>query len=330
VLPIAIDVMSGDREAGERLAGVVQALRADPDLAVLLAGRPAELTAHLEPLPAALRARIECVAASQVIAMDTPPRTAIRGGRDSSMRVAVNLVAAGRASACVSAGNTGALTAMAHYVLKMIAQVERPAIASAIPSETGHTLMLDLGANTRATALQLLQFAIMGGVVARGLSRVAMPRIGLLNIGEEDIKGHETVREAHALLLQSSLNYVGFVEGDDIFSGRVDVVVTDGFTGNVALKTMEGLARMVASRTRQEFADGWGNRIAAWLARPSLRRLAHGLDPRRYNGACMVGLGGVVVKSHGRADATAFARAVALAATLGRGNLCAQIAQAFV
>jgi phosphate acyltransferase len=161
------------------------------------------------------------------------------------------------------------------------------------------------------------------------LSAIAAPRIGLLNIGEEDIKGHETVREAHALLQQSSLNYIGFVEGDDIFSGRVDVVVTDGFTGNVALKTMEGLARMVGERTRREFATGWGNRLAALLARPSLRRLAQDLDPRRYNGACMVGLGGVVVKSHGRADTTAFARAVELAATLGRGDLCAQIGQEF-
>jgi glycerol-3-phosphate acyltransferase PlsX len=246
------------------------------------------------------------------------------------MRVAINLVAAGRAAACVSAGNTGALTAMGHYVLKMVAQVERPAIVSAIPSAAGHTLMLDLGANTHASEFQLLQFAIMGAVVARELSATAAPRIGLLNIGEEDIKGHETVRAAHALLQQSALNYIGFVEGDQIFSDRVDVVVTDGFTGNVALKTMEGLARMVGARARREFATGLGNRLAALLARPSLRRLAQGLDPRRYNGACMVGLGGVVVKSHGQADAMAFARAVELAATLGRGNLCAQVAQAFV
>ena len=178
--------------------------------------------------------------------------------------------------------------------------------------------------------MQLLQFATMGAVVARELSGIVTPRIGLLNVGEEDIKGHDTVRAAHALLLQSALNYIGFVEGDQIFSDRVDVVVTDGFTGNVALKTMEGLARMVGARTRREFASGFGNRLAAWLARPALRRLAQGLDPRRYNGACMVGLGGVVVKSHGQADATAFARAVELAATLGRGNLCAQVAQAFV
>jgi phosphate acyltransferase len=330
VLPIAIDVMSGDRGPGERIAGVVQALRADPGLSVLLTGRAAEIKPHLQGLPETLRERIGVVAASQVIAMDTPPRAAIRGGRDSSMRVAINLVGERRAAACVSAGNTGALTAMAHYVLKTVAQIERAAIVSAIPAEVGHTLMLDLGANARASEVQLLQFATMGAVVARELSGIPAPRIGLLNIGEEDIKGNDTVRAAHALLQQAPLNYIGFVEGDDIFSDRVDVVVTDGFTGNVALKTMEGLARMVSARTRREFAAGFGNRLAAWLARPSLRRLAQGLDPRRYNGACMVGLGGVVVKSHGRADATAFARAVELAATLGRGNLCAQVAQAFV
>jgi glycerol-3-phosphate acyltransferase PlsX len=299
-------------------------------LAVLLTGQGDELDLQLRTLPQVLRQRIGLVPASQVIAMDSPPRPAIRGGRDSSMRVAINLVGAGRAAACVSAGNTGALAAMAHYVLKTVAQVERAAIVSAIPSEAGHTLMLDLGASTRASEVQLLQFATMGAVVARELSGIVTPRIGLLNVGEEDIKGHDTVRAAHALLLQSALNYIGFVEGDQIFSDRVDVVVTDGFTGNVALKTMEGLARMVGARTRREFASGFGNRLAAWLARPALRRLAQGLDPRRYNGACMVGLGGVVVKSHGQADATAFARAVELAATLGRGNLCAQVAQAFV
>jgi glycerol-3-phosphate acyltransferase PlsX len=330
VLPIAIDVMSGDRSVGERMAGVVRALRADRQLTVLLTGQPASIDAHLQSLPQGLRQRLGCVAASQVIAMDSPPRAAIRAGRDSSMRVAVNLVGQGRAAACVSAGNTGALHAMAHYVLKTVAQVERAAIVSAVPSAAGHTLMLDLGANTQASARQLMQFATMGCVAAREWSALARPRVGLLNVGEEAIKGHDTVREAHALLLQSTLNYIGFVEGDDIFSGRVDVVVTDGFTGNVALKTMEGLARMVSERTRHEFAAGASNRLAAWLGRSSLRRLAQGLDPRRYNGACMVGLGGVVVKSHGQADATAFARAVELAATLGRGNLCAQVAQAFV
>ena len=308
MLPIAIDVMSGDRGPGERIAGVVQALLADPELAVLLTGQADAIDTQLRAHPQGLRSRIGIVAASQVVAMDTPPRVAIRGGRDSSMRVAINLVGEGRAAACVSAGNTGALTAMSHYVLKTVAQVERPAIISAIPSEAGHTLMLDLGANIRASAIQLLQFATMGAVVARELSAIVAPRVGLLNIGEEDIKGHDTVRAAHALLLQSPLNYIGFVEGDHIFSERVDVVVTDGFTGNVALKTMEGAAGLIA--------------------RPVLRRVAAGIDPGRYNGACMVGLGGIVVKSHGRANGVAFSRAIATAALAARRGLTEHIAQA--
>jgi len=199
-------------------------------------------------------------------------------------------VHAGRAAACVSAGNTGALTAIAHFVLKTLPGVERAAIISAIPAAHGHTYMLDLGANTKATPEQLRQFAAMGAIVARDVYGVARPRIGLLNIGEEDIKGHELVQGAHALIGASGLNYVGFVEGDDIFSGDVDVVVTDGFTGNVALKTMEGVAGLIADRLRQEFQMSLLDRVAGLIARPVLRRAASGLDPRRYNGACMVGL----------------------------------------
>jgi glycerol-3-phosphate acyltransferase PlsX len=228
----------------------------------------------------------------------------------------------------VSAGNTGALTAMAHFVLKTIAGVERAAIISAIPAAHGHTQMLDLGANTKATPLQLRQFAAMGAIIARDIHGLDRPRIGLLNIGEEDIKGHEVVQAAHVLLADSGLNYVGFVEGDDIFSGDVDVVVTDGFTGNVALKTMEGAARLIAGRMRQEFNASWRDKLAGFIARPVLRRVAVGLDPNRYNGACMVGLDGIVVKSHGRADAVAFSRAIATAALAARRGLTLHIEQA--
>jgi len=326
---VAIDVMSGDREPSERLAGVARALEADAELSVLLVGLSADLERARAAMPAQLAARVENVPASQVIAMDEAPRAAIRRGRDSSMRVAVNLVKEGRAGACVSAGNTGALTAISHFVLKTIANVERAAIMSAVPSAHGHTHMLDLGANTGASALQLSQFASMGSIVARDVYGLESPRVGLLNIGEEDIKGHEIVQAAHALLTASTLNYSGFVEGDDIFWGDVDVVVTDGFTGNVALKTMEGLARLIAERTREEFQASLRDRLVGLLARPTLKRLALGLDPRRYNGACMVGLAGVVVKSHGRADALAFARAVELAAHAVRGGMTAHIAQAF-
>ncbi len=329
MLVVAIDVMSGDRAPHERVMGALRVLRDDGGLHALLVGRAADIAPGLEQLPDGVRGRIEIVPASQVIAMDEAPRTAMRRGRDSSMRVAVNLVKEGRAAACVSAGNTGALTAISHFVLRNVASVERAAIMSAIPSARGHTHMLDLGANTGATALQLCQFARMGSIVARDLYGIEAPRVGLLNIGEEDIKGHEVVQAAHALLASGGVRYVGFVEGDGIFSGEVDVVVTDGFTGNVALKTMEGLARLIVARTRREFQSSMRGALAGWIARPVLRRLADGLDPRQYNGACMVGLRGIVVKSHGRADATAFARAVELAARAARGGLTSHIAQAF-
>lgn len=326
---IAIDVMSGDRGPAERISGALQVLRDHRELDALLVGRPEAIAPSLDPLPASLRGRLAIESAKHVIAMDEAPRAAVRRGRESSMRIAVNLVKDGRAAACVSAGNTGALTAISHFVLKTVANVERAAIMSAIPSSKGHTHMLDLGANTRATALQLLQFARMGSIVARDLHGIASPRVGLLNIGEEDTKGHEGVQAAHALLAASGIRYVGFVEGDAIFGGEVDVVVTDGFTGNVALKTMEGLARLIAARTRQELRGSWRGVIGARIARPALARLADSLDPRRYNGACMVGLRGIVVKSHGSADATAFGRAIELAAQAAAGGLTARIAQAF-
>ncbi|MGN6452284.1 MAG: phosphate acyltransferase PlsX [Steroidobacteraceae bacterium] len=328
MLPIAIDVMSGDYEPREYLAGALRALADDPQLRALLVGEPQLIGAALAPLPAAVRARAEGVAATQVVGMDEKPREAIRRKKDSSMRVAVDQVHAGRAAACVSAGNTGALTAIAHFVLKTVPGVERAAIISAIPAAHGHTQMLDLGANTKATPEQLRQFAAMGAIVARDVYGVSSPRIGLLNIGEEDMKGHEVVQAAHTLLGTSGLNYVGFVEGDDIFSGDVDVVVTDGFTGNVALKTMEGVAGLIADRLRQEFQMSLLASLAGLIARPVLRRAAAGLDPRRYNGACMVGLSGIVVKSHGRADGVAFARAIGTAALAVRRGLISHIEQA--
>jgi len=326
---IAIDVMSGDRGPQERIAGALQVLRDRRELDALLVGRPELIASSLGELPASLKSRFDIAPAAQVIAMDEAPRAAVRRGRDSSMRIAVNLVKDGRALACVSAGNTGALTAISHFVLKTVANVERAAIMSAIPSSKGHTHMLDLGANTRATALQLLQFARMGSIVARDLHGISSPRVGLLNIGEEDTKGHEVVQAAHALIGESGIRYVGFVEGDAIFGGEVDVVVTDGFTGNVALKTMEGLARLIVARTRHELRGSWRGVLGARIAQPALRRLTESLDPRRYNGAVMVGLTGIVVKSHGSADATAFARAIELAAHAAAGQITARIARAF-
>jgi glycerol-3-phosphate acyltransferase PlsX len=263
------------------------------------------------------------------VGMSEHPREAIRRRKDSSMRLAIDLVKDGRAAAMISAGNTGALTAMAHFVLKTLGPVERAPIMSAVPARSGgHTHMLDLGANSKATALQLAQFATMGSIVARDVYDIANPRVGLLNIGEEDTKGHEIVQAAHELIRASGVNYVGFVEGHDIFDEMVDVVVTDGFTGNVALKTMEGLAKLIVEQMRTEFSRNAFSKLSGLLARPVLRRVGAGLDPRRYNGACMVGLTAVVVKSHGSADRVAFAQAISTAATAMRRGLPAAIANA--
>ena len=328
MLPVAIDVMSGDYSPPEYVAGALRALADDGQLRALLVGDPGVIGVQLRSASDFVRNRIEVVPAAQVVAMDDSPREAIRRKKNSSMRVSIDLVKEQRASACVSAGNTGALTAMSHFVLKTLEGVDRAAIISAIPAAHGHTQMLDLGANTKATPEQLRQFAAMGAIIAGDIHGLENPRIGLLNIGEEDMKGHEVVQAAHALLSASGLNYVGFVEGDDIFSGDVDVVVTDGFTGNVALKTMEGVAGLITDRMRKEFQASWRDKLAGLIARPVLRRVAGSLDPRRYNGACMVGLAGIVVKSHGRADGVAFSRAIGTAALAARRNLTSQIEQA--
>ena len=328
MLPIAIDVMSGDRAPREYIAGALAALAEDAQLGALLVGEGGLIGAQLADCPQRLRERITIVPTTQVVGMSEHPREAVRRKKDSSMRMAVELVRSGRAQACVSAGNTGALTAIAHFVLRTLPGVERAAIISAIPAAHGHTHMLDLGANTKASPGQLCQFATMGAIISRDVYGLASPRIGLLNIGEEDIKGHEVVQAAHVLLLASGLNYVGFVEGDDIFSGDVDVVVTDGFTGNVALKTMEGLAALIAARMRREFHASWLDRLAGLAAYRVLGRVRESLDPRRYNGACMVGLTGIVVKSHGGADGVAFSRAVITAARAARHGLTGHIAQA--
>jgi glycerol-3-phosphate acyltransferase PlsX len=244
------------------------------------------------------------------------------------MRRAIDLVKANDAHACVSAGNTGALMATAHFVLKMLPGVERPAIISLIPSRGGHTYMLDLGANASCTPVQLCQFAVMGSVLAADLEGAhAKPRVGLLNIGEEEIKGNEIVQAAHNLLAASDLNYVGFVEGHDIFSDSVDVVVTDGFTGNVALKAMEGAARLIADTMREEFTRTTLRKLGALAVKPVLNSLRTRLDPRRYNGASMIGLNGIVIKSHGGTDLFGFQRAIEVAVLEARNDVTARIAQ---
>jgi len=325
LLHIAIDAMSGDRGASVSVPATVAAAREFADVRFTLIGRQPDLERELG---SSFPANVSCLFAADVVEMTDHPREALRRKKDSSMRRAIDLVKAHDAHACVSAGNTGALMATAHFVLKMLPGVERPAIVSLIPSRGGHTYMLDLGANASCTPVQLAQFAVMGSVLAADLEGAhARPRVGLLNIGEEEIKGNEIVQAAHNLLTASDLNYVGFVEGHDIFSDQVDVVVTDGFTGNVALKTMEGAARLITDALREEFSRTQMRKLGYFAARPALKAFGARIDPRRYNGASMVGLNGIVIKSHGDTDLFGFQRAIEVAVLEARNGVPAQIAR---
>jgi glycerol-3-phosphate acyltransferase PlsX len=325
LLHIAIDAMSGDRGPSVCVPAALAAAHEFKDVRFTLIGRPADLERELE---ASAPSNVSCLFAADVVEMNDHPRDALRRKRDSSMRRAIDLVKSNDAHACVSAGNTGALMATAHFVLKMLPGVERPAIVSMIPSRGGHTYMLDLGANASCTPVQLCQFAIMGSVLAADLEGAhAKPRVGLLNIGTEDIKGNETVQAAHNLMAAADINYVGFVEGDHIFSDEVDVVVTDGFTGNVALKTMEGAARLITDAIREEFSRSPLRKLGYLAARPALKAFRTRIDPRRYNGASMIGLNGIVIKSHGGADEFGFQRAIEVAVLEARNGVPAQIVQ---
>jgi glycerol-3-phosphate acyltransferase PlsX len=317
--------MSGDRGPSVCVPAALAAAREFEDVRFTLIGRSADLERELE---ASAPSNVSCLFAADVVEMTDHPRDALRRKKDSSMRRAIDMVKSNDAHACVSAGNTGALMATAHFVLKMLPGVERPAIVSMIPSRGGHTYMLDLGANASCTPLQLCQFAIMGSVLAADLEGAhAKPRVGLLNIGTEDIKGNETVQAAHNLMASADINYVGFVEGDHIFSDEVDVVVTDGFTGNVALKTMEGAARLITDAIREEFSRSPMRKLGYLAARPALKAFRTRIDPRRYNGASMIGLNGIVIKSHGGADEFGFQRAIEVAILEARNGVPAQIVQ---
>ncbi|WP_018231785.1 phosphate acyltransferase PlsX [Thioalkalivibrio thiocyanodenitrificans] len=310
---IALDAMGGDHGPNVVIPAALRALRDFSDIELVLVGDEALLTEEISRHAKSLPGRLRIHHAGQVVGMDEPPAQALRGKKDSSMRVAINLVKEGAAHACVSAGNTGALMATARYVLKTLPGIDRPAIIAAIPSIHGHTHMLDLGANVDCTAEHLFQFAVMGSVLVGAVDNDPNPRVGLLNIGQEAIKGSDKIKEAARLLEQSNLNYVGFVEGDDIFCGEVDVVVCDGFVGNVSLKTGEGVARMVTHFLRKEFKRNLLTRFAALFALPILNALKKRIDPRRYNGASLLGLQGIVIKSHGSADIVSFANAIRIA-----------------
>ncbi len=311
---IALDAMSGDSGAGVVVPAALKVLSRHSSVRLLLVGDTARIESELARHSGRVaEGRLELRHASQVVAMDEPPGSALRGKKDSSMRVALNLVKSGEADACVCAGNTGALMATARYVLKTLPGIDRPAICTSIPAIGGHTHMLDLGANLECDAEHLFQFAVMGSILASAVDSIAAPRVGLLNIGAEDIKGSESIKAAGQLLERSDLNYIGFVEGNQIYSGEVDVVVCDGFVGNVSLKTSEGVAKMIAHYLREEFRSSLPKKLVGLLATPVLNAFKQRIDPRRYNGASLLGLQGIAVKSHGGADALAFANAVDIA-----------------
>jgi len=322
---IALDAMGGDHGPEAVVPAALAILEKDDSVNFLLVGLADTLDEARVEAREQYGSRLRFVSATEIVGMDEHPTEAVRRKKNSSMRIAIEAVKRGDADACVSSGNTGALMATARYVLKMLPGVDRPAIISAVPGLSGHTFMLDLGANVGCNAQHLLQFALMGSVVAEDMLDIERARIGLLNIGQEDIKGNDIVREAGVLLSQSTLNYVGFVEGDAVFNGKVDVVVTDGFVGNVALKTMEGVAGLISAILREEFHRDPLRQLQGIAARSALTAIRDRLDSRRYNGASLLGLNGVVIKSHGGADKFAFENAVQTAIVEARKGVPVQI-----
>ena len=306
--------MGGDHGPAVTVPGALAALRSQPDLNLVLVGQRAILEKELARHTGVDRNRLRIEEASEVVGMDEPPAQALRGKKDSSMRVAINLVKSGEAQAIVSAGNTGALMATARFVLKTLPGIDRPAIITAFPTVHGHVHILDLGANVDSTPEQLLQFGIMGSLLVGAVERKQSPLVALLNVGVEDIKGNEVVKKADELFRASDLNYHGYVEGDEIYLGKVDVIVCDGFVGNVALKTSEGLARMISQFMKEEFTRTLFSKLAALVALPVLNALRRRLDTRQYNGASLVGLNGIVIKSHGGTDTVGFEYAIQVAA----------------
>ncbi len=324
---IAVDAMGGDHGAHVTVPAAVEYLRNHPGDTIVLVGLPEVVEAELRALNLVPGPNLRIHAASEVVGMDEAPQLALRNKKDSSMRVAINLVKSGEASACISAGNTGALMATARYVLKTMSGIDRPAIASFLPTINGQVCMLDLGATVDCNAEHLLQFALMGSTLVSAIEHKKNPTVGLLNIGSEEIKGNEVVKQAAELLQKSDLNFYGNVEANDIFKGVTDVVVCDGFVGNVSLKTTEGLAKMLASFLREEFNRNLFTKVAGLIAMPVLNAFKRRVDPRRYNGASLLGLRGIVVKSHGSADSFSFLCAIERAAEEARGGMLHHISE---
>lgn len=327
LLVIALDAMGGDEGPASVVPAAIRILDKRDDIKLILVGDQAVLNQYTADSLSRFADRLEIQHASQQVEMDELPSRALRSKKDSSMRVAINLVKEGRADACVSAGNTGALMATGRYVLKTLPGIDRPAICTSLPTMTGHTWMLDLGANVDSSPEHLVQFAVMGSVLAGAVDNNPAPKVGLLNVGEEEIKGNETVKSAASLLASIELNYIGYVEGDDVYKGTADVIVCDGFVGNVSLKTGEGVAKMIAYFIKTEFSRNLLTKMAAWCAMPVLNAFRRRIDPRRYNGASLLGLKGTVIKSHGSADALSFANAIEVAATVVKQSVPERISK---
>jgi phosphate acyltransferase len=322
---VAIDCMGGDHGTRVTVPAALDFLKQADDARVVLVGVPESIRTELGRRNCPEGDQIRVAPAKEIVAMDEPPASALRNKRESSMRLAIDMVKSGEAQACVSAGNTGALMAMSRFVLKMLPGIERPAIASFLPTQRGRTCVLDLGANVDCTAEHLLQFAVMGSSLVAAVDHLERPTVGLLNIGEEEIKGNEVVKRAAELLRDSGLNFYGNIEGTDIYKGTTDVIVCDGFVGNVALKTSEGLAQMLATYLRQEFGRTLFTRIAGAVALPVINSFRRRVDHRRYNGASLIGLKGIVIKSHGSADAFGFRFAIERAYDEARNDVLSRI-----
>lgn len=322
---IAIDCMGGDRGPAVTIPAAYSFLRNERDASVILVGRTDSLDPMLKGATEEFGMRLRTRGAADIVEMHDPPAQALRSKKDSSMRVAIDLVKTGEADAAVSAGNTGALMAISRFVLKTLPGIDRPAICSVLPTMTGQTYVLDLGANVDCGPEHLCQFGIMGAMLVAAVDHKERPTVGLLNIGEEDIKGNEVVKQAAELLKASGLNFLGNVEGDDIFKGTTDVVVCDGFVGNVTLKAVEGLTQMLGRFLREELSRGWMAKLGAAVATPALTAFKRRVDHRRYNGASLLGLRGIVLKSHGSADVYAFEKALHRAAEEVRNGVLKRI-----
>jgi glycerol-3-phosphate acyltransferase PlsX len=323
---ISVDAMGGDFGPKITVPASLNFLKSHPDALITLVGNESIIKKFLKK-PIESFDRLSIIHTTQFVTMDESPQSALKNKKSSSMRLAINLVKEGAADAIVSAGNTGALMATGRFVLRMLPGIDRPAIASFLPNQKGTSCMLDLGANADCTSHHLTQFAIMGSILSSVISKKKKPSVGLLNIGSESIKGNEVTKETYELLKKSHLNFYGNVEGNDIFKGTTDVVVCDGFVGNISLKTTEGLAKMFADFLGQEFKKNIGTKFLALFALPVLKAFKKRLDPRRYNGAAFLGINGIVVKSHGSADAFSFEHALMTAYEEANSKMIAKISK---